>query len=146
MKTFSVALFLACGVLLTTCKSADEAQVSSGAAKAYRSEMEFGRTLEIRPRRLSMGGDIGNNACIRGSYTHRYQAANGDVWLCCIPPNEILSSSFNCSGSVIPILFPNSDDMKIRYCSLSHPTSTEPSFIPVCVPAPLQAPGLDEPG
>ncbi|MGL4961864.1 MAG: hypothetical protein ACRC67_11565 [Inquilinus sp.] len=145
MKTLWAALFLASGVLLIGCKPAGEAQAPPGVATAYRSEIELGRTLEIRPRRLSTGGDIGNNSCIRGSYTHRYQATDGDVWLCCIPPNEILSSSFNCSGSVISILFPDSDDMKIRYCSLSHPTSTEPKFIPVCVPAPLEAPGLDEP-
>jgi len=145
MKALWAALLLASGVLLTDCKPADEAQAPPGAAQAYRSQMELGRALEIQPRRLSMGGDIGSHACIRGSYTHRYQAADGGVWLCCIPPNEILSSSFNCSGSVVSILFPGSDDMKIRYCSLAHPTSTQPGFIPACVPAPLEAPGLDEP-
>ena len=66
-----------------------------------------------------------------------------EVWLCCLPVEEILSHSFRCEDSLFPALFGDNDYTKIRYCSLAHPTSTEPRYIPVCIPAPLRAPGLD---
>ena len=117
--------------------------------RTYRTEVSLGRTLALTPRRLPANGDPASHACVRGDYTHVYQTSQGmsgdrEVWLCCIPVEEILSNSFRCADSPFPALFGGTDDAKIRYCSLAHPTSTEPSYIPVCIPAPLQAPGLDE--
>jgi hypothetical protein len=77
--------------------------------------------------------------------TKRAKASGGDreVWLCCIPVAEILSESFRCADSPFPMLFGSSDYAKVRYCSLAHPTATEPTYIPLCIPAPLRAPALE---
>ena len=91
------------------------------------------------------------HVCVRGDYTHVYETSQGlsgdrEVWLCCIPVDEILRDSFRCADSRFPALFGSSDYMRIRYCGLAHPTSREPRYIPICIPAPLQAPGLDVSG
>lgn len=110
----------------------------------FASAVRLGRALEIPARRIP-SGDVAGHACLRGEYTHRYET-NGpfgrEVWLCCVPTAEILRESFRCAGSFFPMLFGNADDQKIRHCSVLHPTATDPTFIPVCIQAPLQAPGL----
>jgi hypothetical protein len=100
-------------------------------------KVELGRPFEIRPMRVPRG-DVMGHSCLRGTYIHQYRTS-GEVWLCCIPVNEILSESFQCAGARLSLLG-SSDYMKIRYCSLLHPTASEPTFIPVCIPAPVQAP------
>jgi hypothetical protein len=115
---------------------------------ARRSEIHLGRPFAFRPRQLPTGGDPASHACIRGDYIYRYETSGlqgREVWLCCIPPEEILRESFHCADSLFPALFGNSDYTKIRYCSLLHPTASEVTYIPVCIPPPLQAPGLDRP-
>jgi hypothetical protein len=89
-----------------------------------------------------------SHACIRGDCTHIYERSQGiggerEVRLCCIPIDEIPKVSFRCANSWFPALFGSSDYTKIRYCSLVHPTLTEPRYIPICIPPALQAPGLD---
>jgi hypothetical protein len=131
-------------VVVSSCNVFDGEQ-----DRTYRTEVSLGRTLALTPRRLPTNGDPASHACVRGDYTHVYQTSQGmsgdrEVWLCCIPVEEILGDSFRCADSPFPALFGGTDYAKIRYCSLAHPTSTEPSYIPVCIPAPLQAPGLDE--
>jgi hypothetical protein len=117
--------------------------------KTYKNEVSLGRTLAFLPRRFPAAGDPASHACIRGDYTHVDNTSQGlggdrEVWLCCIPVDEILIDSFRCADSPSPALFGDTDDTKIRYCSLAHPTATEPRYIPVGIPAPLQAPGLDQ--
>ena len=117
--------------------------------RGYKRAVNLERTLAFRPRRFP-DGDASAHPCIRGDYSHVYEAQSAlfedDVYLCCVPVEEILSDSFPCAASPIPNIFGNTDDAKIRFCSLLHPTETEPTYIPVCIPAPLEAPGLDEPG
>lgn len=119
--------------------------------RAYTSEIKLAKTFEFRPRRLPTGGSPANHPCIRGDYTHVYDTDDGqygqrEVWLCCVPVEAILNDSFNCGSSAFPVisighlLGGSSDYWKIRSCALLHPTETEPTFIPVCIPAPLQAP------
>ena len=60
-----------------------------------RSEIQLGGPLEFRPRRVP-SGDVGSHACLSGSYTYPYETAGitgREVWLCCIPVDEILSES-----------------------------------------------------
>lgn len=105
-------------------------------------KVQLGRPLEFRPIRVP-SGDVTDHPCLRGNYIHQYRTSGmtGDeVWLCCIPVNEILSDSFQCAGARFSLSLVSSDYMKIRYCSLLSPTASEPTFIPVCIPAPVQAP------
>jgi hypothetical protein len=114
-------------------------------APERRSQIQLDRPLEFRPRRV-LRGDVGSHACLSGSYSYPYEAAGitgREVWLCCIPVDEILRESFQCAGGTLPRPFGSPEYIKIRYCSLLHPTASEPTYIPVCIPAPLQAPGLD---
>jgi hypothetical protein len=111
----------------------------------YLREIQLDRALEFRPRRMP-SGDVGGNACLRGSYTHAYETTGmtgREVWLCCIPADEILKDTFQCAGGTLPGRFGSPEYIKIRYCSLLHPTASEPTYVPVCIPAPLQAPDLD---
>lgn len=86
-----------------------------------------------------------NQNCLSGRYIHRYQVSSGvhagDVWLCCIPINELLRDSFRCGGRQVPSHFGNAADQKIQTCSLLNPKSTSVEYIPACIPAPLKAPG-----
>ena len=115
--------------------------------REYTRELSLGKTIEFRPRRLPTGGATSNHPCIQGSYNHVYETDYGqygqrEVWLCCVPVDEILRESFNCGESALSSIYQvlgggDSDYWKIRSCYLQHPTATEPTFIPVCIPAPL---------
>ena len=117
----------------------------------YQQEVKLGRAIKFRPRPFSPGGqDRTNHACLQGNYSHRYATQEGgrsrEVWLCCVPVEELLRDSFNCSDdTLMPAIYTvrGADYAKIRSCHLQHPTSTEPTFIPACIPAPLQAPDLE---
>ena len=142
MKTSAVTLIvgiLSLSIALAACVAAPS---------EYKKAMSIEKTLEFRPRRLPSGGDATDHPCIRGSYIHVYDTDQGqygqrEVWLCCVPVDEILSESFDCGSSAFPTitladLFGGSSDYwKVRSCHLLHPTETEPTFIPVCIPAPL---------
>lgn len=117
--------------------------------RAYTSDIKLAKPLEFRPRRLPTG-DPTDHPCIRGGYTHVFDTDDGqygqrEVWLCCVPVEAILSGSFNCGVSDFPtpsierLLGGSSGYWKIRYCSVLHPTEPEPTFIPACIPAPVQA-------
>jgi hypothetical protein len=130
------------------CRS-ESVRWSEGPTPKNLQERGFARTDAGIPAQAFPGGDPASHACIRGEYTHVYETSQGlggdrEVWPCCIPVDEILSDSFRCAASPFPALFGDTDDTKIRYCSLAHPTATEPRYIPVGIPAPLQAPGLDQ--
>ena len=121
--------------------------LSACAGRKYTKGITIDKPIEFRPKRLATGGDPADHPCIQGSYYHVYDTNQGmygqrEVWLCCVPVNEILSDSFNCGGMTFPaskIFGGDADYWKIRSCHLLHPTETEPTFIPVCIPAPLQA-------
>ena len=106
-------------------------------ASAYKDPVDLGHPIFIRPRKLSGGGDVTNHPCLKGQYYHRF-VLGSEVWLCCIPVNELLIESFKCADP-IPGLDYSSAYMKVRFCNLQHPTSSEPQFCPVCIPAPLKA-------
>lgn len=82
---------------------------------------------------------------MRGEYSHVYETEHGwtghEVWLCCVPVNELLRDSFHCSNAALLSALGDSlgdaDYLKVRYCTLLHPTSPDPVAIPVCIPAPL---------
>jgi hypothetical protein len=105
-----------------------------------RGEIQLDRSWEFRPRPRPK--EVRSHACLRGRYTHRYETTGREVFLCCIPVDVILKDSFQCAGG-LPLLFGSPDDIKIRFCSLLHPTAPTRTYIRVCIPAPLQAPGLD---
>jgi hypothetical protein len=118
-------------------RSARAAQKTAESAR----NVQLGRPFEVRPMRVPRG-DVTSHLCLRGSYIYQYRTSGvtgAEVWLCCIPVNEILSESFQCAGR-FPLSLVSSDYMKIRYCSLLHPTAAETTFIPVCIPAPVRAP------
>ena len=140
-------LCLAPAVVVASCNLFDGQK--DRPQKTYKSEVSLGETLAFFPRRFPAGGDPASHACVRGDYPHVYETGQGisggrEVWLCCIPVDEILSDSFRCADSLFPQLFGDTDYSKIRYCSLADPNSSEPRYIPVCIPAPLRAPELGE--
>jgi hypothetical protein len=148
MRKFGIAiLLLAQTVVVSSCNLSDGQE--GRPQKTHESEVSLGRTLALLPGRFPADGDPADHACVRGDYTHVYETDQGlsgdpEVWLCCLPVDEILRDSFRCADSFLLALFGDADDAKIRYCSLAHPTSREPEYIPVCIPAPLQAPGIDD--
>jgi hypothetical protein len=147
MRKFRIAVLILAQTVVSSCNLFDGDKPPQ--QKTYKTEVSLGQTLAFFPRRFPADGDPASHACVRGDYTHVYETSQGfsgdrEVWLCCLPVDEILSDSFRCADSLFPALFGDSDYTKIRYCSLAHPTSTEPRYIPVCIPAPLQAPGLND--
>lgn len=107
--------------------------------ESYVRAIDLGQPFSIRPKKLPTGGDVGSHACLKGRYDHQYVAGN-EVWLCCIPIDELKSESFQCAQP-IPALNYDSLYTKLRFCHVQNPTSAEPIFHPVCIPAPLKAPG-----
>lgn len=148
MRNLALAMcILAPAAVLSSCNLSDGQD--GRPERTFKTEVSLGETLAFFPRRFPADGDPASHACVRGDYTHVYETSQGlggdrEVWLCCIPVDEILSDSFRCADSLFPALFGDTDYTKIRYCSLAHPTSSEPRYIPVCIPAPLQAPGLED--
>ena len=106
MRRFGLAvLFSALTVVVSSCNAFD-----GQGERTYRTEVSLGRTLAFTPRRLPTNGDPASHACVRGDYSHIYQTSQGmsgdrEVWLCCIPVEEILSDSFRCADSPFPALF-----------------------------------------
>lgn len=142
MKTSSV--ILSAGLLIFFTLNA-----CTGAKRVYMEKINIKKAIEFRPKHLATGGDVTDHPCLNGSYNHVYETDQGqygqrEVWLCCVPVDQILSGSFDCGCSVyqsISIaghLGGDPDYWKIRSCYLLHPTELEPTFIPVCIPAPLQ--------
>ena len=145
MKSVHLAMLM---LLATcTCMSCALAQQQTplwpSTKDVFQDKIEVGRTLEFRPRRFPTGAPT-DHACLRGNYTHRYESTAGfsgrEVWLCCVPIEELAREAFQCADESIGRLFEDTLYMKVRFCSLLHPTSTDPTLIPVCVPAPVVAP------
>ncbi len=120
---------------------------------SYKTALALDKSFAFRPGRLAPSEDRTDHPCLRGNYNHVWETDDGrygrrEVWLCCVPPDDIIDGSFDCGSSAFPtisigtLLGGGSDYWKIRSCSLLHPTETEPTFVPVCIPAPEQAPGI----
>ncbi len=92
---------------------------------------------------------------MEGAYTHVYEMQSAlygsEVWLCCVPVDELLRESFWCAGGleesegtlIVPSVLGHlgsADDLKIRYCMLYDATAEEQVLIPACIEAPLEAP------
>lgn len=124
-------------LLLSGCATIGEQK------RIYKTELRLERAIEFRPVRLPTGAPT-DHPCIRGDYYHVYETDEGcwgrEVYLCCVPIEEILSDSFYCAGEAFSLVCGGEDYRKIRNCYLQHPTELEPTFIPVCIPAPLTAP------
>jgi hypothetical protein len=105
----------------------------------FKDKLEVGKTLEFRPRNLPKGAPTDHD-CIKGNYYHRVGFSGHEVWLCCVAIEELARDSFQCADESIASLFADTLYMKVQFCSLLHPTSSEPRLIPICVPAPIVAP------
>ncbi len=147
MKTSvtTIVLIALCATLLCSCTRSTQ-------APTYKKEVQLGRAIEFRPIRISRG-DLADHACIRGDYMHVYETESGwssspgrpEVWLCCVPIDALLSDQFHCADTLLTSILTSiyggdSDYLKVRFCSLLHPTEIEPVYIRVCIPAPLVAP------
>ena len=126
-----LALFVA--LLLSACQTRQRVFENEFRAKGPITIVPAGATAQAR------------QFCLDSNYIYRYQVAQGvhagDVWLCCIPINELLRDSFRCGGFQLPIHFGSTADQKVQTCSLLNPTSTSVEYVPACIPAPLKAPG-----
>jgi hypothetical protein len=131
--------------ILLGCESGKRV-TKSRMTTTYVSKLELDHAIEFRPRQIPVGAAT-DHPCLRGDYTHVYETDNGihghEVWLCCVPINELLSDNFNCSDQLFLPIFGSEEYQKIRSCYLLHPTSSEIILIPVCIPAPLTAPQVD---
>ena len=127
--------------------SKDKKSIIKPPGDVYKDEVRLKRTIELRAINLP-SGDPNCHNCIEGNYIYRYETDNGlsgrEVWLCCVPINELLRGSFNCADGFLMSLIGIGDEdyLKVRYCHLLHPTSSDPIYIPVCIPAPLVAPNI----
>jgi len=108
----------------------------------FAAEVRLGSPFVIRPGKLPRGTEGGG--CFEGNYLYPYRISSGvhagDVWLCCVPIDELLRETFQCGGLQRPTFLGSAADQKVQTCSLVNPVSEEPEFIPVCIPAPLTAP------
>jgi len=116
-------------------------------------EVRLGRPLTIRPGTFPAPlGDPRSHACLQGNYIYPYRISSGvhagEVWVCCVPINELLQATFQCGDPQSlqrPLsVFGSAADQKVQTCSLVNPLSSEREVIPVCVPAPLTAPTAPE--
>lgn len=119
--------------------------------KVFAHRLELGQRFELIAAPFRTGGFPSNERCMEGSYIYRHETNSPqygrEVWLCCVPVEELLRESFQCAGEILAPLFflGDADLLKIRYCYLYDAQSTELRLIPACIPAPLEAPGVGEP-
>jgi hypothetical protein len=115
----------------------------SGDERQFASEVRLGAPLTIRPGSFASGAQAWQG-CLEGNYIYPYRISSGvhagDVWLCCVPIDELLRETFQCGGLQRPSIFGSAADQKVQTCLLLNPVSAEPEFCPACIPAPLTAP------
>ena len=113
MRNLALAMcILAPAAVLSSCNLSDGQD--GRPERTFKTEVSLGETLAFFPRRFPADGDPASHACVRGDYTHVYETSQGlggdrEVWLCCIPVDEILSDSFRCADSLFPALFGDTD-------------------------------------
>ncbi len=145
LSLLAILLFMLCD--LVGCSSPERLNNSSTMTKYKTSVIvqpgQIIRFQEKGPPRATRSGEP--SACLRGSYYHRFETTgegrNREVLLCCVPVEELLKDSFPCSTEIPMFAIYNiqgHDYAKLRSCYLQHPTSPKTTFLPVCVPAPLQ--------
>jgi hypothetical protein len=126
--------------ILTTVASRLEGRAAAKGVQFAR-EVRLGKPLAMRP--ASTGAQAWEG-CLQGHYRHRYEISSGiyagEVWLCCVPLDELLRDSFNCGGLQLPAVFGSEADQKVQACTLVDATSAEPRVVPACIRAPLTAP------
>ena len=109
----------------------------------FAAEVRLGGPLTIRPGSFASGAQAWQG-CLEGDYVYPYRISSGvhagDVWLCCVPIDELLREGFQCGGLQRPPIFGSAADQKVQTCLLVNPVSDEPEFCPACIPAPLTAP------
>ena len=97
------------------------------------------------PRERHRPRGMGHVPCLEGSYFHRYEhqrgSRNEEVWLCCVPIEELLKDSFKCQEerTILPgnALIGGKDYQKVRSCYFMDPKSSKKKSIPACIPAPI---------
>ena len=100
MKRLTVIILIVAlsAFALTNCVSGTEKKDN-----IYQEKIRLEQPIEFRPKRFPIGGNPNDHDCIRGDYHHVYKTDTGmhgqEVWLCCVPVDEILSDSFQCGGS-----------------------------------------------
>lgn len=111
------------------------------AQRSYARELVLAGPITIRPDKPwqhSTSGEMPR--CFTGKYTYSWTDPQcGQVLLCCMPPSQILSGSIQCAGLALPRLPCTPQYYKLDSCSLQHPTSSETTYVRVCIPAPLSA-------
>jgi hypothetical protein len=113
-------------------------------ARQFTNEVRLGESLATMPGQFPAGA-VAWTGCLEGNYHHLYQISSGfragDVYLCCVPIDELLRQSFDC-GSIFPRpwFFGSPADQKVQTCTLLDPVSEELRLIPACIPAPTEAP------
>lgn len=109
----------------------------------FAGEVRLGERLATTPGRFAAGAQAWQG-CLDGNYFYPYRISSGrragDVWLCCVPIDELLRESFDCGGFSTFPYFGSAADQKVQTCSLVDPVSEEARFLPACIPAPLEAP------
>jgi len=111
--------------------------------------MLIGDPIRIRPAPFKTGGFPSNETCMAGNYYHVYDSDSGlhgrEVWLCCVPIDELLRDSFLCADGLLSMNYIGDPDyLKIRYCHVYDALSEELRLIPVCIPAPLSTESAGE--
>ena len=133
-------------VLLVGCDIPDDTVLT--AEPIYQTEVRLGEPISIGAAPFRTGGFPANENCMSGNYVHNHTITSGlragEVWLCCVPVNELLRESFSCAAGALvigPYGYGNADDLKVQFCNLYDALSTELRYTPACIPAPLVAPG-----
>ncbi|HEX3035272.1 MAG TPA: hypothetical protein VHT73_09080 [Thermodesulfobacteriota bacterium] len=141
-SVFYIILIFACAaVILGGCGG-----LTAKPERIYQAELRLGNPLSVGVVPFRTGGFPSNENCMNGNYIYPYEIKSGfrtgEIWLCCIPINELLSNSFSCTDGVLIIgtyNYGSPDDLKVQYCALYDAQSTELRYTPACIPAPLKA-------
>lgn len=153
MRSLPTLVALAALALPLAVGCSPPAEETRPAAKVFADHYRLGRAFEVRPAPFRTGGFPSNERCMEGNYTYVYETDTPlhgrEVWLCCVPVEELLRDSFSCAGEVLVggalAYIGDADYLKIRFCQLYDAQSTELRLIPACIPAPLEAPVDDDP-
>jgi hypothetical protein len=112
----------------------------SGYQTKQRISLEEFRTEKSVAIASAASGAQANQNCLNSTYIYHYQISSGvnvgEVWLCCIPIDELLRDSFRCNGVDLPVRSGSGADQKVQTCRLLNPTSTGLQYTVACIPAP----------
>lgn len=156
MRSKTLTITIMCGLAIGSF-------LACNGRRNYKREFRIGRPIELRPLvareelPFKTSPFAANENCMEGNYDYVYETESGmhghEVWLCCVPIDELLEDYFHCADTgvdaflSIPLLaYPQVSDqdyIKVRYCRLIDATSTELIYMPACIPAPLEAPNTN---